>query len=370
MFQTIAIAGTFDRLHKGHRYFIQQAFKFGYKVIIGLTSDRYVEEKLKVKSEKLKVNVNNYETRKRELEEFLKTESLLDRAEIVKIDDVYGPTLENNDIEALIVTEDTYDGGLAVNRKRGELGLKSLKLLKIPLILAEDKKRIASTRVRLGEIDRLGMVFQTHISENLRQELKKPLGKLIRGNPDDLIEAGNLLKEAVAKTNSSMISTVGDEVTKLCNEVGIPINLAIVDFKVNRKEKYHSLVELGFSSVNSKAIKTPARWPDGLSCKELLAGGGLKQSSEVEKAVIIVNNPPGHITKELVNAVKNTYLSIIKNGRQRIIQVVGEEDLAGVPAILLAPLGGIVLYGQPREGVVLVEVTEEMKKRLLDLLRL
>lgn len=49
-FHTVAIAGTFDRLHKGHRFFISQAFKFGRKVIIGLTSDKYVKKKWSVVS--------------------------------------------------------------------------------------------------------------------------------------------------------------------------------------------------------------------------------------------------------------------------------------------------------------------------------
>jgi len=399
MYKLVAIAGTFDRLHKGHRYFIRQAFKLGRKVIVGLTSDEYVKKKLSVVSCQVsgerergkdtwkvlqsdsfqmeglvQLKIQEYRDRKKELEDFLTREKLLDRAEIVKINDVYGPAIENNQIEALVVTEETLAGGLAVNRRREELGLPPLKLLKLPMILAQDSKRIASTRIRIGEIDRWGRVLKYQISniryqidERLRQELKKPLGLLIKGNPNDLKEAAEKLKKAVGKINPTLISTIGDEVTKLCNEVDIIINLAIIDYKVKRERKYNSLSELGF--LFSKALKTP-RMVTGRHASEGYTPGvaGWSISESHDSPGVKVTNPPGHITNELVNAVKEAYLGIIKDGKQRIIEVDGEEDLAGVPAVLLAPLGSLVLYGQPGEGVVVVEVTEERKETLLSIL--
>ncbi len=359
IYKFIAIAGTFDRLHKGHRHFILQAFNLGQRIIIGLTSDTYVEEKIKDQRSKIKVNVNNFEGRKKELEEFLKEENLLNRSEIVKIDDIYGPTCrqagnrEDNGIEALVVTAETMEGANKVNKKRKEMGFSPLEILKVPLIFADDEVKIASTRIRIGEIDRWGKAFaqqmqlsnfQFTISNELRNKLKKPLGKLIRGNSQDLHEIADILKEAVGKTNAGMISTVGDEVTKLCNRIGIPINLAIIDYKVRREKKYNSISDLGFRSTFARGT--------------------------LAKGLVTVRNPAGHITKELVNAVKDAYLGIIKDGRQRIIEVDGEEDLAGIPAVLLAPLGTVVLYGQPGEGVVVVEVTEEKKQKLLRLTKL
>jgi len=50
------------------------------------------------------------------------------------------------------------------------------------------------------------------------------------------------------------------------------------------------------------------------------------------------------------------------------IFVRGEEDLAALPAILLAPEGSVVLYGQPDEGVVFVSITKSKKEEILDLL--
>jgi uncharacterized protein (UPF0218 family) len=50
---------------------------------------------------------------------------------------------------------------------------------------------------------------------------------------------------------------------------------------------------------------------------------------------------------------------------KQTIVVAGEEDLLALPAILLAPLGAIVLYGQWDRGAILVKVNEEKKKEVL-----
>ena len=49
--------------------------------------------------------------------------------------------------------------------------------------------------------------------------------------------------------------------------------------------------------------------------------------------------------------------------------VKGEEDLLALPAILFAPLNSVVLYGQIDLGVVMVEVTEEKKKGVEEILK-
>ena len=43
------------------------------------------------------------------------------------------------------------------------------------------------------------------------------------------------------------------------------------------------------------------------------------------------------------------------------IIVEGEEDLLTLPVIKFAPLGALVVYGQPYVGMVLVMVTERTK---------
>ncbi len=74
-------------------------------------------------------------------------------------------------------------------------------------------------------------------------------------------------------------------------------------------------------------------------------------------ALMRAKNPPGTITWESVAAIRRA-LSGSKPAR---VLVEGEEDLLVIPAILAAPMGATVYYGQPGEGVVLVHVDERTK---------
>jgi cytidyltransferase-like protein len=383
-FRLVALAGTFDHLHKGHEMFISQALKIGDKALIGLMSDEYLKKKLQIPDFRSQINfkIQNFQIRKKTLEKFLRQKRFLDRAEIIEIDDLYGPAIKRNDIEALIVTRETLKRGRLVNKKRKELGLKLLKIIKVPLITAEDKKRISSMRIRLGEIDRRGKIFMKitkrfSLSEETKQRLKKPQGIFIKGDPQDYNKVVKNLKKIVAKIHPLLISTVGDEVTKLCNEIGIKPHLAIFDYKVNRKIKYRSLEELGFTKTYYQSHSpmvmplgrpkscSPADWSTAARFGSALLASPILDDFH---NVYVVRNPPGCITMKLIDAVRKSYKRYIQEGRQQLIKIIGEDDLSGVPAILLAPLGSVVIYGQPYEGIVVVSVTEEKKSELVKLL--
>ncbi|MBI2616632.1 pantetheine-phosphate adenylyltransferase [Candidatus Gottesmanbacteria bacterium] len=354
-YPVVAIAGTFDRLHQGHKSFILKAFELSDKVIIGLTSDVYTKSKINPpaggQKSKIHITYQKFGERKKELENFLKEKGFLPRAEIVEIHDVYGPAIERTQIQALVVTKDSQKGGEEVNRKRVELNLPKLKLIEVPLIMAEDNRSIASTRIRQGEIDRYGHLyrslcfFESGIPEDIRQKLKKPQGELVAGNPNNLGELTDILQAKLKKEN--LVITIGDEVTKLFNTIDQKIHIAVIDFKVHRIRKYNSISELGF--------------PDSVILSE---SADAKQYIRVQAF-----NPPSTITKNLVDAIYDSFHRAVFNLTSTIIVVDGEDDLAGVPAILLAPLGSVVLYGQPEEGVVFVEVTERIKEKLADLLQ-
>lgn len=351
MFKVLAIAGTFDYLHKGHERFISLAFDFGEKVLIGLTSDIFE-----------KIKTFDFQTRKKELEKLLEKKGLSARAKIVAIDDLYGPAVSNTEIEALVVTEETKVGGEKVNARRKELELPLLKLIIIPFVLAQDQEKIASTRIRFGEIDRKGQVYSYklfvvsgRLPEKIRQELKRPQGVLLKGDSGHLQNLGSEINNKLNELKSPFIITVGDEVTRLVNSLSLESKLSIFDFRVNRQEKYKSLSELGIV-----AAVIPSDLP-GISPRVSLGRNDIK--------LVEVSNPPGHITKELIKNIRESIEKIICGKEKRIaIKIEGEDDLAAVPAILLAPLGSVVLYGQPGEGVVMVEVTEERKEKIVKLL--
>jgi len=76
----------------------------------------------------------------------------------------------------------------------------------------------------------------------------------------------------------------------------------------------------------------------------------------VKGECIRVKNPAGTITGELVSALEYA----VTHPPVTII-VDGEEDLAVIPLVIAAPMGAIVLYGQPNEGVIFRTIDSEAK---------
>ncbi|MFC6989642.1 GTP-dependent dephospho-CoA kinase family protein [Haloplanus sp. GCM10025708] len=78
-----------------------------------------------------------------------------------------------------------------------------------------------------------------------------------------------------------------------------------------------------------------------------------------------VENEPGTLSDALLAALRDA----IDADEPTTIHVDGEEDLATVPAVVAAPNGTSVVYGQPGEGMVLVTVDEDTRAIARDLLR-
>jgi len=149
-FKIVAMGGTFDVLHNGHKELLRKAFTVGRKVMIGITSDQFARSLHKPHK------VDPYSKRKLDLEHLLKRWKLLHRARIVPLNDRYGPTVMTSRIDALIVSRRTLRTGTEINAKRRAKGLRPLEIVPIDLLLAEDHRPISSTRIRRGKIDRRG----------------------------------------------------------------------------------------------------------------------------------------------------------------------------------------------------------------------
>ncbi len=145
------------------------------------------------------------------------------------------------------------------------------------------------------------------LPENMRNELSEPFGPVITG--DD-----------VESLREKDIVSVGDVCSITLYQRGIMPHLAIVDGKTKRSPH-------------------------------------VEQQMSAEET-IFVRNPESTITKELWNAIENA----LSSNKKTLIRVEGEEDLAALACISLAPEGTYVVYGIPDKGMCAVKVDKQTKK--------
>lgn len=162
------------------------------------------------------------------------------------------------------------------------------------------------------------------LTPKLRKELKVPLGLLIRGSFKYTVKR---LQKLVKDNNPAKLITVGDRVSQNIARNGINIDIMVVDNKVMRK------------SISPLELK-------------------------VDK-VYNVNNPAGTLTDDSWRAMEK---AVLHHGSAKII-VDGEEDLLALFAVVSAPDSSMVVYGQPREGIVVVSVNARTKNMVQNIIR-
>ena len=151
------------------------------------------------------------------------------------------------------------------------------------------------------------------LDKKLISDYKKPLGKLYPS-------FNNAIKDI--KSVNFLIS-VGDATTKNLIENQIYPNISIIDNLIQRKNHNYNI-----------------KYTD---------------------SILRAKNPPGTITENLWETIDEAFNNSSHELNQLII-VDGEEDLAVLPCIIMAPDESVVLYGQPNEGLVFVDVNSVRNK--------
>ena len=148
-YRKVAVGGTFDKFHYGHRRLIDIAFEIGRHVVIGVTSNEFGGVKGKI--EPCNVRMSNLR-------------SLLEKKhqnhDIQELNDPFGTTIIDETIDAIVVSEETEPTAFKINKIRKENGMKPLDIVTIGMVLADDGIPISSTRIRKGEIDKMGTIIR------------------------------------------------------------------------------------------------------------------------------------------------------------------------------------------------------------------
>jgi uncharacterized protein (UPF0218 family) len=79
---------------------------------------------------------------------------------------------------------------------------------------------------------------------------------------------------------------------------------------------------------------------------------------EFNREKVRVVNSPGTISAKAQRVLFNA----IKDFKTLAVIVEGEEDLLVLPLMVHMPIGSVIIYGQPSEGMVVINLTEDSKK--------
>jgi len=147
----IALGGTFDPVHDGHRALFERAFELG-DVTVGLTSDELAPE---TRHEPRRVRP--FDERRAALEAELEPLAAAESREfeVRKLEEPTGIATEPA-FDAIVVSPETRAGAERINEIREGRGLDPLRIEIVDHVPAEDGERISSTRIVRGEIDRHG----------------------------------------------------------------------------------------------------------------------------------------------------------------------------------------------------------------------
>jgi len=210
----------------------------------------------------------------------------------------------------------------ALSLRKDQLGLNDRMEFLKPF-LAKDGGKLSSARIRRGEIDREGHRLMGTKEPPRRLEFSTRSGlKIPKGDVYDANE--------------------------VCPEKEV----------VQRIKKEHPIKVISVGDVTTASIISQNYTPDVCVVEGTTKRGRFQGSFTSEKEYVIYN-PSAVVLPEAWSVIDTA----LHDSAKSLIMVEGEEDLLGFPAMLLAPIGSVLLYGQPDVGIVWSPVDDDNRAR-------
>ena len=326
------LGGTFDVFHAGHLALVERGLVECEVLEIWLTSDALAQLK--------DSRTCSWNERTSDLLDSI-GKAAAQRVSLHTLEDEDGPAPIHEVATAILCTPETRAGCARINSMRAANDLPDLAVIEVEHVLAADGEPISSSRIRAGEIDREGLAWipesartgRIVLTPAVEAELKDPFGQLIPGPEDDPSVAMSQVLAQIEFETGPLIA-VGDVTVLALQELDHPADIALIDGRTKRQ---------------------PWESADAID-------------ASVYDKVLRCQSPAGSLTPSLLEACAQALTAWMDDGSSHLIEVDGEEDLAPLFLHSLAPMGAVVLYGQPGKGVVVRRTNEDAKQRCRRLL--
>ena len=147
-YKKVAVGGTFDKFHDGHKKLLETAFEIGNEIEIGVTSNEFGGRK---------GDIDSCKERMANLKSFFNDKS---NFSVTPLNYPYGTTVFDEEFDAIVVSEETKPTAIEINEIRKNKGMLPLDIIVVHFVLAEDGVPISSTRIRCGEINKKGNILK------------------------------------------------------------------------------------------------------------------------------------------------------------------------------------------------------------------
>lgn len=329
-FRCCLVGGTFDRLHSGHLLLLDAACMQAETVEVHITTDAMAEHK--------SMFVLDFEQRRSDLLDWAATKNNT-AITVHALQDSFGPAPHHVTADAIVATPETAGMCENINEQRINNGLPPLQIIEVSHLRGIEGGILSSSSIRNGTMDTEGHPWMRKqlrdstlkMAPALDAELKTPMGTLFEG-PEDDPEIGMAAALDGMPSHVHLLVTVGDVTTKTLLEMGVTPDLALIDGMTKRLE------------LDEDELVDPSAFEHNITAI----------------------NPAGVLTPSLCQALQEA----LGADEPVLIEVDGEEDLAPLVIHCLAPIGTVVLYGQPRTGVVMQITSLAVKERCRNLLNL
>lgn len=313
----------FDRFHIGHQVMIDRLSEMPEPTAC-VTGGELVGSELE-----LEALIQPIDVRERNLSEYI---------ERANLDSIISVTSCSKIDELLAIEGDTtflmYIGPCCTKIEADALELRKEKLgvrdtvEYLKPVRAQDGEKIASARIRAGEIDREG--------RRLMGTKEPPRSLQLEGRAGLKIPKGEVF----------------------ASKDGAPEKRVVMKIKELEPKRV-----IAVGDVTSSTLMKEGCVPDVMIVDGITKRGPFGEQFTADR-IYQIFNPAAVIYPEAWSVIDTA----IQDESKSLIIVEGEEDLLGFPAVLLAPDDSAVLYGQPDVGIVWIPINKENRKIARNLL--